>query len=303
MPLVIFIVGPTAIGKTSLSLKIAKRLNGEIVSSDSMQVYKGMDILSQAPRPSDSRIKHHLVRVITPGREYSAASFSKSAAKIIASIIKHGKTPVVVGGSGLYIKALVDGLFPSPPADEKFRKKMYNFASKYGSKKLHKKLFKIDPQSAGSIHPNDSRRIIRALELYNSTGRTMTELKKSTKGLKDLYDIKIFGLTAPREKIYANINSRVDEMFTAGVIKEVRALRKRKMSKTAGAVLGLKEISGYLDGEYGLEEANSMMKINTRHFAKRQLTWFKADLRIKWFDISRYSHNKIVRKILTFSTL
>ena len=298
MPLIIFIVGPTAIGKTSLSLKIAKRLKGEIISSDSMQVYKGMDILSQAPRLSDSRIKHHLVKIITPGKEYSAASFRKSAAKIITSIIRRGKTPIVVGGSGLYIKALVDGLFPSPPADEKFRKKMYNFASKYGNKELHKKLFKIDPQAAESIHPNDSRRIVRALELYNSTGRTMTELKKSTKGLKDLYDIRVFGLIAPRERIYANIDSRVDEMFDSGVIAEVRALKKRKLSKTAAAVLGFKEISGYLDGEYGLEEANSMMKMNTRRFAKRQLTWFKADKRIKWFDVSKTNGKDITIKIV-----
>ena len=298
MKTVIFIVGPTAIGKTSLSLKIAGRLNGEIISSDSMQIYKRMGILSQAPRLSDSKIKHHLVKVITPDKEYSAASFRRSATKIIASIIKRGKAPIVVGGSGLYIKALVDGLFPSPPSDAKFRKRLYDFVSKSGSKRLHERLSKIDPDAAGKIHPNDSRRIIRALELYNSTGRTMTELKKATKGLKDLYDIKIFGLTAPREKIYANIDSRVDEMFASGAVGEVRALRKSRLSKTAEAVLGFKEISGYLNSEYGLEEAKSVMKRNTRRFAKRQLTWFRPDKKIKWFDVGKYSEKYISDKIV-----
>jgi tRNA dimethylallyltransferase len=297
-PLIIFIVGPTAIGKTRLSIKLARRIHGEIISADSMQVYKGMGILSQAPDASERRaIKHYLVESLSPGKEYSAADFKEKAAPLIASLIKRKTTPIVVGGSGLYVKAVVDGLFPTPSADMKFRKKMQAFISRYGSAKLHARLSKIDGCAAGNIHPNDSRRIMRALEIHDSTGRTMTELKKDTKGLKENFRIKIFGLTRPREEIYSAIESRIDGMFDLGVLNEVRKLKKRALSKTAGAVLGFKEIAGYLDGGYDLETAKAMMKKNTRHFAKRQLAWFRADKRIRWFDASKISEKEILRAI------
>lgn len=299
-PALIFIVGPTATGKTRLAVKLAKKIKGEVVSADSMQIYKGMAILSQAPsRPEMKNIRHYLVGSLDPQKEYSAASFIKTAVKIIKSIIKRKKIPVIAGGSGLYIKALIDGIFPSPEADIKFRKKTARFVAENGSKILHDRLSKIDPDSAASIHPNDARRIIRALELYHSTGRTMTELKNETRGLKDKYAIKIFGLNEGiREKLYSKIDSRVDEMFEDNVIGEVKRLREKKLSKTAGAVLGLKEIEGYLKGEYDLDTAKSFMKMNTRRFAKRQLTWFRADKRIKWFDIGKLSDEDIIRRIL-----
>ncbi len=295
---VVFIVGPTAVGKTRLSIKLAKRLNGEIISCDSMQVYKGMPILSQAPTAEErKKIRHHFVGCRDPRREYNAAVFKKSAASLIRSIIKKEKVPIVVGGSGLYVKALVDGLFPSPKADMKFRRAMQAFAARYGSRRLHAKLAKIDLQTARSIHPNDLRRIIRALELPHSTGRTMTELRSETKGLKDHYNIKMFALTLPREKIYAAIDGRVDRMFAGGLLREVKNLKKKRLSKTAKAALGYKEIAGYLDGEYDLAVAKELMKMNTRRFAKRQLTWFNADKRIKWFDVSRTSESVIIKKI------
>lgn len=295
---VIFIVGPTAIGKTSLGLKLAKRLRGEVISADSMQVYKGMDIISQSPsRKEKLLVKHHLVGCLDPGKEYSAAIFLKKASSAISSMIRRGKIPIIVGGSGLYIKALADGLFPSPEADHRFRKKMGEYVRRYGAPKLHAKLSTIDPQAAKGIHPNDSRRIIRALEIYDSTGKTMTELKRQTKGLGEYYDIKIFGLTAPRDRIYKRIDSRVDEMFASGIINEVERLRKKRLSKTAKAALGFKEVSGYLDGEYGLEKAMDMVKLNTRHFAKRQLAWFRPDNRIKWFDVTRINAKIIVSRI------
>ncbi len=294
----VFIVGPTAIGKTRLSVELARRIGGEVISADSMQAYKGMRTLSQAPTALEKkRVRHHLVEFLDPCKEYSVAAFRDLATQIITSIIKRKKVPIIVGGSGLYVKGLIDGLFPSKPADRKFRAAMGKFASKYGSGLLHEKLSRIDPYAAGLIHPNDTRRIVRALEVHHSTGRTMTELKSQTHGLKDRYKIKIFALTRPRDEIYNKIEKRIDRMFIEKVLAEVKRLKKKKLSKTAKAVLGYKEITGYLNGEYDLGDAKSLMKMNTRHFAKRQLTWFKGDKRIKWIDLSRTSARKVVRRM------
>jgi len=264
-----------------------------------MQIYKGMDILSQAPSKDEKKgVKYHLVGILDPKREYNIAVFRREAVRAIKAIIKRGKIPIVAGGSGLYVKSLVDGLFPAPPADMKFRKRMQKFVSRCGSKKLHDRLSRIDPSSAVLIHPNDVRRIVRALEIFESTGRTMTELKSMTRGLTDSYDVKLFGLTAPRKKIYSRIGSRVDKMFAFGAVGEARKLAGKKISMTARAVLGLKEITGYLDGEYDLERAKDLVKTNTRHFAKRQLSWFRSDRRIKWYDITRNREAKIVERIV-----
>ena len=296
---VIFIVGPTAVGKTRLSIKLANRIDGEIISCDSMQIYRGMEILSQAPTNLErNTVRHHLVAELSPAREYNAAVFRSKARNLIDDIIKRKKNPIVVGGSGLYMKALVDGLFPSPKADLNFRSRMQGFIAIHGARALYKKLSKIDPHAAKKIHPNDARRIIRALELYNATGKTMTRLKRSTKGLKDVYRIKIFGLISPREEIYDDINSRVEQMFADGAIDEVKRLRKRRLSKTSKALLGLKEIDGYLRGDYDLEAAKSLIRRNTRRFAKRQLTWFRHDKRVKWFDVSRLDDRAIINKIV-----
>jgi tRNA dimethylallyltransferase len=298
MKTVIFIVGPTAAGKTAVAARLARLISGEIISCDSMQVYKGMPILSQSPSARVRKAaRHHLVSAVDPSKEYSVAAFRRSAAAAIKSILKKGKIPIVAGGTGLYAKALVDGLFPSPEADMAFRRKMAAFASRYGSPRLHARLSKIDPESASSIHPNDARRIIRALELRHSTGRTMTELKSNTKGLKGVYKIKIFGITMPRDKIYAAIDARVDRMFEEGVVKEVKRLRRKRLSKTSRAVLGFREISAYLDGDIELTQAVELMKMNTRRFAKRQLTWFRADKRIRWFDIDRLGGKAIAGRI------
>ncbi|MBI4974305.1 MAG: tRNA (adenosine(37)-N6)-dimethylallyltransferase MiaA [Candidatus Omnitrophica bacterium] len=296
--IIIFIVGPTAIGKTRLAVKLAKRIHGEIISCDSMQVYKGMRILNQVPTISERNgIKHHLAGVTDPEKEYNAAIFSKKAVRSIRSIIKKRKVPIVVGGSGLYAKALIDGIFPSPKADSAFRSDMNAFVARHGSPRLYKRLSKIDASAAKAIHPNDARRTIRALEIYHSTGKTMTELKRETKGLTDTNDIRIFGFTMPREDIYENINRRVDKMFGEGIVNEVKALKKRNLSKTAKAVLGFKEITGYLDGENDLETARKLLKRNTRRFAKRQLTWFRADKRVKWFDLKKYNDSAIIKNI------
>ncbi|MCX5665520.1 MAG: tRNA (adenosine(37)-N6)-dimethylallyltransferase MiaA [Candidatus Omnitrophica bacterium] len=293
----IFIVGPTAIGKTALALDLARKINGEIISCDSMQVYKGMDILSQSPKKTETKkVRYHLVRFLSPTKEYSAGSFKRIAAHLIDDIIRRGKTPIIAGGTGLYVKALVDGLFPTPKADPKFRKEMYDHAARYGNMRLYKKLEKIDPDSASTIHPNNVRRVVRALEICHSTGRTMTELKRGTKGIADKYRIKIFGLNAPREEVYANVNARVEKMFASGVVREVKKLSGKRLSRTARAALGLKEILGYLKEEYSLDEAKELMKRNTRRYAKRQLTWFRADKRIKWIkDGEKIRWNELLR--------
>ncbi len=296
---IIFIVGPTAIGKSALAAKLANRIRGEIISCDSMQVYKGTRILSQAPAmPLRKNIKHYLLEVLNPKEEYNVGIFRNETTRLIKSILRRGRIPIVVGGSGLYIKALIDGLFPSPQADLKFRNRMQTYILRHGSKKLYAKLANLDPETTGRIHPNDSRRIIRALEIYKSTGKTMTELKKETKGLAGKYNISTYGLTMPREKVYSNINSRVDRIFKDGVINEVKRLRKIALSKTAREILGFKEICGYLDGEYDLDTAKELLKRNTRHFAKRQLTWFRPDKRIRWFDLSRLSDKKVISEII-----
>lgn len=297
--MVIFLVGPTAVGKTSLSVRLAKRTGGEVISADSMQVYKGMGILSQAPSAKERcAARHHLIGFLPCQKEFSAAHFVKKAASAIGSAIRRGRIPIVAGGTGLYVKALIDGLFPSPEADIGFRKKMQAFAAKYGRARLHKKLAKIDPDAAGAIHPNDTRRIIRALEIYHLTGRTMTECKSQTTGIASAYNIKIFGLTGPRDKVYSNIDSRVDRMFEAGILQEVGRLAKKRLSKTAKAALGFKEVMGYLKGEYDLKAAKELLKRNTRRFAKRQLAWFRPDRRIVWFDVSRMSEREIVGRII-----
>ena len=296
---ILLIVGPTAIGKTRLAITLAKKLQGEVISCDSMQAYKGMDILSQAPSKDEKKAaKHHLVGILDPKREYSAAIFRKKAMPVIEAILKRKRVPIVAGGSGLYVRALVDGLFPTTAADMKFRERMQRFVSRNGSQELHDRLLRIDPGSARLIHPNDVRRIIRALEIYETTGRTMTELKTATRPLKDRYDIKIFGLIASRKKIYSRIDSRVDKMFDCGAVKEAGKLAKKRISRTAETVLGFREIKRYLNGEYDLEYAKDLVKMNTRRFAKRQLTWFRSDGRIKWFDITRNKEAKIVRRII-----
>jgi tRNA dimethylallyltransferase len=295
---VLLIVGPTAIGKTSLALKLARKIGAEIISCDSMQVYKGMDILSQSPKSSEiKKVRYHLIRFLNPAKEYSVGSFRKRAVSLIEDIIARKNIPIIVGGTGLYVKGLIDGLFPTPKADLKFRKKMYDYASRYGNKRLYGKLEKIDPPTAKAIHPNNIRRVVRALEICHTTGKTMTELKSGTKGIADKYRIRIFGLTSSREKIYSDINDRVDNMFKAGLVGEVKKLSKKRLSKTAKAALGIKEVLKFLNGEIDPGMAKDLMKQNTRRYAKRQLTWFRADGRIRWFDLEKTKSGRVINTI------
>jgi len=294
----IFIVGPTATGKSEIAFKLAKKLKTEIISCDSMQVYRCMDTLSQSPpQPWQKSIPHHLIGVLNPRREYSVAQFRKNAFKYIKRITRKKKIPVIVGGSGLYMKALIDGLFPSPKKDIKLREHLKKESEKKGPNHLYSKLKEIDPQTASTIHPNDLRRIIRALEVYYLTGQALSMHKKKTKGITSDFDIYIFGLNMARNSLYEKINQRTDHMFRRDLINEVKKLSKKKLSITARASLGYKEIQGYLTRQYDLDEAKELLKKNTRRFAKRQLTWFRAEKRIRWIDLDKFTPLEVVKII------
>src|SRR3989338_2703170 len=282
-PKIIFILGPTGVGKSDFAAKLAKKIKGEIISSDSMQVYKGMEILSQyPPRRLRKILPHNLIGTLSPSQEWSAADFVTKAKKISDSVIKRGKVPIITGGTGLYARAFMEGLSPSSPKDEKLRKRLYKEAKDSGSAKLYAKLKKIDPVYASKIHPNDTRRIVRAFEVYKLTGRPLSAHHKDTKALNDKYLISTFILNRDREELYARINERVEEMFRRGVIDEVKKLRRLKLSKTAKAVLGFRELMSYIKGDLSLEEAKELIKMNTRRYAKRQLTWFRREKDAAW---------------------
>ncbi|RKY42876.1 MAG: tRNA (adenosine(37)-N6)-dimethylallyltransferase MiaA [Candidatus Makaraimicrobium thalassicum] len=285
---VLFIVGPTSSGKSAVAVFVAERLNGEILSCDSMQVYKDMDVITHAPGSGLlRRAVHHLIGIVPPEEEFNAARFVEEAGRGIDSIISRGRLPIVAGGTGLYMKALIDGIFPSPPKDESLRRELRRAASEKGRTYLYRQLGEIDPETAARLHPNDLRRIIRALEVYRLTGRTIHEKKTESEGISRKYDCRIFVLNIPRKLLYARVDAAVDEMFEKGVVEEVKRLQKRRLSLTAGKALGVGEITAFLRGETSLEKAKEELKKNTRKYAKRQLTWFRADRRVEWIDADR----------------
>lgn len=285
---VVFITGPTGAGKTAISIKLAKKINGEIICCDSMQVYKGMDVLTAQPSKKETSIvEHHLFRIKKPTENFSVAQYRKLALKKIKEIHKRPKIPIFVGGAGLYAQALLDGLFSSPGEDVDLRRRLHRYAEKYSVFKLYKKLKKIDPQAATVINKNDLRRIVRALEVRKLTGKTISELKKSTKGgIWGLYEIDLFCIFYQgRAKLYERINDRVEEMFRKGLVSEVRKLSKIKLSKTASQALGIRQVSDFLEGKCSLDQAKAALKKDTRRYAKRQLSWFRRDQRIRWIPL------------------
>ena len=284
---IIFLVGPTGVGKTEVAIKLAKGINAEIISCDSMQVYKGIDIISQKPTPRQQKqISHHMIDIIPVTQNFNVADYRKKALKIIKKIHKKKKAPLLVGGTALYMRILIDGLFPSPEPDLRLRERLKKDAEFKEKCYLHKRLKTIDPETAGMLHPNDTRRIIRALEVYYKSGVAMSELKKKTKGLSKGYDVRIFCLSRPREKLYDRINKRVDKMFKQGAIGECKGLKNKRLSLSASQILGCKEIFAYLDKKCGITDAKETLKRNTRRFAKRQLSWFRNEPRINRVDIN-----------------
>lgn len=285
---VILLVGPTASGKTRVSLEIASKIKAEIVSADSRQVYKRMNI--GTAKPSDDELQtipHHCIDIREPHEYFSAGQFGRLARPIIDDIFSRDKQPIVVGGSGLYIRALVDGVFEGNYRDESVRMKLRNKAEEQGIDFLYGRLKKVDPLASEKIHANDLRRIVRALEVYEVTGQPISIIQKENTEPAD-FSPHFYALSWDREVIYGRIESRVDLMVTDGLVNEVRLLLEKGYSLDDNAMdsVGYKEIVQHLNGEISLDEAIGLIKQNTRRFAKKQMTWFRQDKRIQWIDVA-----------------
>lgn len=296
-PKVVVIVGPTASGKTALSIELAKRINGEIISSDSMQIYKDMDIgTAKVTKEEAQGIKHYLVDCVSPDERYTVSDFKKDAEKAIEEILAKGKTPIVVGGTGLYVNSLIYGIeYQDMNFDEKYRNELMEKAeNEEGLKKLWDEANKIDPEAMLKISSNDKKRIVRVLEIFKATGKTKTEqeILSRQKGVK--YDYKVFGITMERGKLYSRINLRVDLMIEKGLEEEVRNLvNKYTKFPTAMQGLGYKEVVEYFDGNLTREEMIDKIKQESRRYAKRQLTWFRKNKETIWLDSSEDMQNNI----------
>ncbi|MCK5558333.1 MAG: tRNA (adenosine(37)-N6)-dimethylallyltransferase MiaA [Candidatus Hydrogenedentes bacterium] len=290
MPIpVIIVVGPTAVGKSAFAVSVAEMLNTAIISADSMQVYRGMSIGVAALSADElAKVRHHFVGIIEPHDSFSAADFARKALEVVHELNACGKVPVVVGGSGLYVRALVDGLFPGPPADRRLRRRFKEAATEKGSNYLHERLREVDPASAAKIHHNDARKIIRALEVCELTGIPISELQRKYRDMKPDLATTFIGLERERQDLYNRIDERVERMFDLGFMGEVAELLEHGYGDEIERIrpLGYPEVKAYLLGEFDLDHAKYLIKRNSRRYAKRQFTWFKADPRIKWFRFS-----------------
>lgn len=285
-PIVLFIVGPTASGKSALAVALAKKLGGEVLSADSMLVYKGMDIGTAKPTKKErGGIPHHGIDLIPPTKSFSVFAYRQLALKSIRDMVRRGKVPIVAGGTGFYVRALLEGLSPLPGASAFIRRKLEREAQEKGLPALYKRLLKLDPPRAKAIGPHNQRRIIRALEIYLASGKKASEAVKKTPGLRALgYEPIVIALHRNRDALYQKINRRVDVMFKKGLVSEVKKLSKKKLSKTALQGVGYKETLDWIQGEgkEPFETIKDRIKQSTRHFAKRQWTWFKREQGIRW---------------------
>jgi len=298
---VLVIIGPTAVGKTKLSIEMAKRYNGEIISGDSMQIYRGMDVgTAKITKEEMEDIPHHLIDIKEPFESFSVAEFQELVRAKIAEIAKKGKLPIIVGGTGLYIQSVIyDYQFSDVSGDEAYRLQLEERVKEIGNEALHEELKGIDPGSAAQIHPNNVRRVIRALEIYHLTGKTMQEYQ-SHQQPDLLYNTAIVGLTMDRDQLYERINLRVNMMMDEGLLPEVKALYQQGLRECQSIqAIGYKEIYEYLDGKVTLNEAVENLKQNSRRYAKRQLTWFRNKMKVEWFDMSNV--NNFSKKIAEIS--
>ena len=287
----VVVTGPTASGKTGLSIELAKRFQGEIISADSMQIYKQMNIATAKPTVEEMKgIPHYLMDFLSPEQSFSVSEFVTLAREKIRDIASRGKLPMVVGGTGLYINSLIDHIsFEETQHNEAYRQRLYEEAQKDGGESLYKRLCEIDPESAAEIHPNNLVRVIRAVEIFDTTGLTMTQHKKQSRMQPSPYDLCMIGLNfADRQKLYERINLRVDQMMENGLLKEAEEILKRDDLKTAWNAIGYKELKPYFDGQSSLEECVEKIKQESRRYAKRQLTWFRRDKRIQWLYPDEY---------------
>lgn len=303
-PLII-LTGPTAVGKTKASIGLAKAVDGEIISADSMQVYRHMDIGSAKIKPEEMEgIPHHLIDVLEPDDEFHVVKFQQLAKKAMREIWERGHIPIVTGGTGFYIQALLYDIdFDENEKEDAYRKELEAYAREHGAEALHEKLALVDPASAEMIHPNNVKRVIRALEFYEQTGKRISEHNETQRQRESPYAFAYFVLTDDRAHLYERIDRRVDQMIEEGLVKEVQALKDKGYTKQLVSMqgLGYKEILDYLDGNCTLEEAIYTIKRDTRHFAKRQLTWFKRERDVIWIDkqASNYEEEQILEKMLS----
>ena len=284
-PKVIVICGPTASGKTTLSIQLAQKINGEIISSDSMQIYKDMNIGTAKPDQQEMQgIKHYLLDFVEPNQRYSVADYKKDAENAIEDILQKGKVPIIVGGTGLYVDSLIYGIeYPNIEFDENYRKELERRVEKEGLEKLYEKAKKIDPQAMKKISRNDQKRILRVLEIYNATGKTKTEQEIESRKNEVKYDYRVFAINMDREKLYDRINKRVDIMIQKGLIEEVEnLLKKYNEFPTAMQGLGYKEVVEYIQGKVLIEDMIENIKRESRRYAKRQITWFKKNKQTIW---------------------
>ena len=286
-PLVI-ISGPTGVGKTEISVKLAKMVNGSIISADSMQVYKGFDIGTAKTMPHEmDGIKHYLIDELEPTEEFSVYEFKTRAKKYVEEILSENKLPIIVGGTGFYIQSvLYDIDFTEEETDTEYRRILQEKAECFGAEYLHNLLSEADPESAKAIHPNNIKRVIRALEYYHETGERISEHNERERARMSPYNFAYFVLNRSRDEVYSRIDKRVDKMISEGLVSEVKGLLDSGVPKECLAMQGLdyKDIVTYLEGKITLDEAIRLLKLNTRHFAKRQLTWFRRERDVSWLD-------------------
>jgi tRNA dimethylallyltransferase len=300
MSQVLAIVGPTASGKTTLSILLAENLHSEIISADSRQIYKFLNIGTAKPTPEDlRRIPHHFIDVLDPDQEYNAAEYGQQARSKIEELLKRGIQPIIVGGSGLYIRAIIDGFFQGPGKDSEIRESLEQESQKYGAEMLFEKLKRIDPVSAAKMDASKVRRVIRALEVYYTTGKQISDLHSSQE-TRAPFEVLQYALEWERKTLYERINHRIDEMIENGLVEEVRELKTRGYLSGMNALntVGYKETFDFIEGKLTKEEMVRLIKQNSRHFAKRQLTWFRADKRIRWISVNeRTNWNEITEMI------
>jgi tRNA dimethylallyltransferase len=294
-PLII-LTGPTAVGKTKLSLSLAKAVDGEIISADSMQVYRYMDIGSAKIRPEEMEgIPHHLIDVLDPSEDFNVVKFQAMALQAMEEIYKKGRIPILAGGTGFYIQAIVKGIdFTENDDDSSFRKKLERLAGEKGNEYLHSRLCQVDPASGEAIHPNNVKRVIRALEFYEKTGQPISVHNEQERQKGSPYNYAYFVLNEDRSLLYQKIEQRIAQMMEEGLLEEVKRLSQQGYTKEMVSMqgLGYKELLSYLDGTYSLEEAVYVLKRDTRHFAKRQLTWFRREEDVIWLNKEAFDRDE-----------
>ena len=296
MKKLIVLTGPTAVGKTELSINLAKAVNGEIISADSIQVYKGMDIGSAKITPDEMQgINHYLIDILEPAEEFNIHLFKTLTLKARDEIYAKDKIPIIVGGTGFYIQSVIYDIdFCDTEADNSYRESLETISKNKGNLYLHEMLRKVDNKSADAIHPNNVKRVIRALEYYNQTGQPISEHNTVQKNNSSPYNFAYFVLNDKRELLYERINKRVDTMFENGLIQEVKELLNSGCNKDMVSMqgIGYKEVVEYLEGKLSLDETKELIKKNTRHFAKRQLTWFRREKEVNMININEFNYDK-----------